>query len=47
MKTTSKSLNSYIKKRKIEIKKWNMETTGKYELPSATPMYTSLQDCCV
>ena len=20
---------------------------GKYELPSATPMYTSLQDCCM
>jgi len=27
-------MNSYIKKRKIEIKKWNMEITGKYELPS-------------
>jgi hypothetical protein len=34
MKTGSKELNSFIKKRKIELKKWNMEITGKYELPS-------------
>jgi hypothetical protein len=33
MKTTSKSLNSYIKKRTIEIKRGIKELTGKYELP--------------
>ena len=34
MKPTLKYFKSYTKKRKIEIKKWNMEITGKYELPS-------------
>ncbi|MFM7089717.1 MAG: hypothetical protein ACKOZZ_02810 [Bacteroidota bacterium] len=33
MKTTSKELNSYIEKRKIEIKKWTEEKIGKYEFP--------------
>jgi DNA-directed RNA polymerase len=33
MKTTSKELNSFIKKRKIEIKKWTKEMIGKYEFP--------------
>ena len=34
MKPTLKYFKSYTKKRKIELKKWNMEITGKYELPS-------------
>ena len=33
MKTTSKELNSYIEKRKIEIKNWTKEKIGKYEFP--------------
>lgn len=33
MNTAIKALKSCIKKRTIEIKKRNMEVTGKYELP--------------
>ena len=44
MKTTSKELKTYIKKRTIEIKKWHKKMTGKYELPQKWILIRSIKE---
>jgi hypothetical protein len=44
MNTTTKDLNSYIKKRKIEIKKCTKKKTGKYELPPKWTLIRSIKE---
>ncbi|MFM7089718.1 MAG: hypothetical protein ACKOZZ_02815, partial [Bacteroidota bacterium] len=43
MKIRSKELNSFIKKRKIEIKKLTKEMIGKYEFPPKWLLINSIK----
>jgi len=40
---TNKAMNSYIKNMTKEIKKWNKELTGRYELPPIPLLIVSIK----